>query len=82
MSFITQIRDSKAAKWADSKVAMVTGLAIAAAGSANAAAVTVDTSTVTDQITTAIGTITSLGVSCLSLYVIVKMFIWIRGAVR
>ncbi len=53
---------------------------LALAGTASAAGTTIDLSDVTATITSGIATITTLGISVLSLVVVVKLFKWVRGA--
>lgn len=55
----------------------VTGAALVAG---NAHALTIDVTDVTQTITDGITTVTTLGISVLSLVVVVKLFKWVRGA--
>lgn len=41
-----------------------------------------DVSAVTTEISGAVATVTSLGISVLSLVVVVKLFTWVRGAIK
>ena len=61
---------------------VVPGALLAAAGASHALGVAVDVTDTLASLTSAIATITSVGLSCLSLVVVVKLFTWVRGALK
>lgn len=52
------------------------------AGASQAAGVTVDVADVLTSLTSAVATITSIGLATLSLVVVVRLFTWVRGALK
>lgn len=55
---------------------------LGAAASSQAAGVTVDVADVLTSLTNAVATITSIGLATLSLVVVVRLFSWVRGALK
>lgn len=41
-----------------------------------------DLTTITTEITTAIAQVTAIGIACLSVFVAIKTFSWVRGAFK